>query len=108
MAMEDFRRMAAAMDQRVRQLTGEGVAGDDLIHCMAGHIPHLQRVWVGASEQQLAKLCQDYPGFFHYASLMEEAAEAERANPTKKYLEIPELNAPFKSCWRRCLLMRRH
>ncbi|MFC4523650.1 hypothetical protein [Cupriavidus pinatubonensis] len=28
---------------------------------------------------------------------MEEAAEAERANPTKKYLETPELNALFKS-----------
>ena len=28
---------------------------------------------------------------------MEAAAEAERANPTKKYLEMPELNAPFKS-----------
>lgn len=97
MTMEKFRKMAAAMDQRVRQLTGEGGTGGELFHRMAGHIPDLQRVWEGASDQQLAKLCQDYPGFYHYASLMEEAAEAERANPTKKYLEMPELNAPFKS-----------
>ncbi|TDF53378.1 transposase [Cupriavidus sp. L7L] len=97
MTMQDFRRIAGAMDQRVRQLSAEGVTGRELIHRMAGHMPDLQRVWVGASDQQLAELCQDYPGFYHYASLMEEAAEAERANPSKKYLEMPELNAPLKS-----------
>ncbi|CAN7782357.1 transposase [Cupriavidus necator] len=97
MTMQEFRRIAGAMDQRVRQLTAESIADRELIHRMAGHLPDLERIWVGASDQQLAKLCQDYPGFYHYASLMEEAAEAERANPSKKYLEMPELNAPLKS-----------
>lgn len=96
MTMQDFRRMAAAMDQRARQLMKEGVTGRELIHRMVGHMPDLQRIWVGANDQQLATLCEDYPGFYRYASLMEEGAEAERANPRQKYLGLPELNDALK------------
>lgn len=94
--MEDFRRMAQAMDQRVRQLAAERVTGCELINRMAGHLPDLQRIWVGTNDRQLAILCQDYPGFYRYASLMEEAAEAERANPRRTYLKMPELNDSLK------------
>ncbi|MBA3992556.1 MAG: transposase [Cyanobacteria bacterium DS2.3.42] len=97
MSMQDFRRMAAAMDQRARQLMAEGVMGPELIHRMVGHMPELQRIWVGANDQQLAMLCQDYPGFYEYASLMEEAAEAQRANPGQsRYKDLPELDEPLK------------
>ena len=96
MTMQDFRRMAAEMDQRASQLMSEGVTGRELIHRMVGHMPDLQRIWVAANDQQLATLCQDYPGFYRYASLMEEGAEAERANPRQKYLDLPELNDSLK------------
>lgn len=94
--MRDFRSMAATMDQRVRQLAAEGIMGRELIHRMLGHLPDLQRIWVGASDRQLALLCQDYPGFYQYASLMEEAAQTEQANPRRPYLEMPELNDSLK------------
>lgn len=96
MTMQDFCRLAAAMDQRVRQLANEGIAGRGLIDRMAGHLPDLQRIWEGASYQQLAMLCQDYPGFYQYANVMEEAAEAERANPSRTYTELPELSDSLK------------
>lgn len=96
MTMQNFRRMAAAMDQRACQLMAEGVTGRELIHRMVGHMPDLQRIWVGANDQQLALLCQDYPGFYHYASLMEDGAQAERANPRQKYQDLPELNDSLK------------
>ena len=94
--MQDFRRMAAAIDQRACQLIAEGVTGRELIHRMVGHMPDLQRIWVAANDQQLARLCQDYPGFYQYASLMEEGAQAERANPRQKYQDLPELNDSLK------------
>lgn len=96
--MEDFRRIAAAMDQRVRQLAADGVTGGELLHRMVGHLPDLQRIWVGTNDRQLATLCNDYPGFYEYASLMEEAAEAERANPGRsRYKDLPQLDEPLKS-----------
>ena len=96
--MEDFRSMAAAMDQRVRQLAAEGVKGGELLYRMVGHLPDLQRIWVGTNDRQLATLCNDYPGFYEYASLMEEAAEAERANPGRsRYKDLPQLDEPLKS-----------
>jgi hypothetical protein len=70
MTMQDFRRMAAAIDQRACQLMAEGVTGRELIHRMVGHMPDLQRIWVGANDQQLAMLCQDYPGFYQYALVL--------------------------------------
>jgi len=96
MSMKDFRRMAAVMDERVRQLTDNGVMGAELIHLMVGHLPDLQRIWTGTNDRQLAILCQDYPGFYRYASLMEEAAEAERANPREKFRDLPELDDSLK------------
>jgi len=54
--MEDFRRMAAVMDQRVRQLAANGVTGRELIHRMVGHLPELHQIWVGANDRQLAIL----------------------------------------------------
>ena len=86
------------MDQRVRQLAAEGVKGGELLNRMVGHLPDLQRIWLGTNDRQLATLCNDYPGFYEYASLMEEAAEAERANPGRsRYKDLPQLDEPLKS-----------
>jgi hypothetical protein len=37
----EFRRMAAAMDLRIQQLTAEGVHGLAVIERMVGHLPDL-------------------------------------------------------------------
>src|SRR5258708_38006565 len=68
--MQEFRRMAAAMDLRIQQLTAEGVHGLAVIERMIGHLPDLHRIWVGTSDHQLATLCNDFPGFSRYASLI--------------------------------------
>ena len=96
MSMKDFRRIALSIDQRARQLGKEGVSGQELIHRMVGHMPDLHRIWVGANDEQLATLCEEYPGFYQYALLMEEGAEAQRASPNPKYQDLPELNDALK------------
>lgn len=95
--MSNYRRMAQLMDQRVNQLAREGVDGGELIHQMLGHLPDLQKIWEGASDEQLARLCDDYPGFYHYASVMEAAAQAERENPSQKYQGLPQLKGELKT-----------
>jgi hypothetical protein len=72
--MRELQRMADTIDQRIRQLATEGVTGRALINGMAGHLPDLQRIWSDATDWQLRELCQHYPSFYQYASLMEEAA----------------------------------
>jgi hypothetical protein len=96
MIMEEFRKMAAAIDLRMQQLAAEGVQGLAMIEPMIGHLPDLQRIWTGASDEQLAALCKEFFGFHRYATLMEEAAEAERAKPSRIYDDFPLLSDPFK------------
>ncbi len=69
--MEHFCKMAAAIDQRVGQLAVKGVTGGELLNGMVGHLPDLQRIWVGADDRQLAILCQDYPGLDHQPKRLE-------------------------------------
>ena len=94
--MHEFRRMAAAMDLRMQQLTAEGVHGLAVIERMVGHLPDLHRIWVGTSHYQLATLCNDFRGFSRYASLMEEAADAERRKASRPYDDVPELHNSLK------------
>ncbi len=94
--MHEERRMAAAMDLRVRQLESTGIDGTALIDGMVGYLPDLQRIWTTTSDETLASLCQEYPGFYRYAHLMENAAEAQRkrsasgSNPNSEIQELPE------------------
>lgn len=81
--------MVADIDQRARQLAAERVTGLALLNRMAGHVPDLQHIWTAATDQQLAALCHEYPGFYQYASAMEEAAQAERINPSSAYRDLP-------------------
>jgi len=41
-------------------------------------VPDLHKIWVGTSDQQLMALSNEFPGFYRYALIMEEASEAER------------------------------
>ena len=79
------------MDHRMRQLEAQGISGPECVNRMAGHVPELHRIWVGADDRQLAELCRHFPGFYRYASLMEQASEIARANPPARVKDLPEL-----------------
>jgi hypothetical protein len=94
--MNEYRRLAAAIDLRMKQLTAQWMAASAVIDRMAGHMPDLQRIWTSTSDDQLAALCREYPGFYRYAALMEDAATAERQKPTRPYDDLPELPDALK------------
>ena len=70
MSMREHRKLAAGIDLRMRQLAAEGVPDSALISRMMAHMIELQRIWTSTTDQQLAILCREYPGFYRYASLM--------------------------------------
>ena len=92
----DYRQLAAAMDLRVRQLVEEGVPRSALIERMTGYVVDLGKIWNSTTDEQLAALCREYPGFHTYAVLMEEAAEAERQKPARPYDGLPEFPDALK------------
>ena len=94
--VNDHRQRAAAMDLRMRQLTEEGVPRSAIVDRMTGYVPDLGRIWNATSDEQLAALCRAYPGFHAYATLMEEAAEAERQKPVRAYDDLAELPDALK------------
>jgi hypothetical protein len=54
MSMNEFRRLAARIDQHMQQLAAEGVSeAHAIINRMMGYVPDLHRIWVGTSDQQL-------------------------------------------------------
>ena len=94
--MTDYRQRAAAMDLRVRQLAEEGVPRAAIIERMTGYVIDLGTIWNATTDEQLAALCREYPGFHTYAELMEEAAEAERQKPARPYDGLPALPDALK------------
>ncbi|WP_434113786.1 hypothetical protein [Paraburkholderia caffeinilytica] len=69
--------IAAAIDQRVRQLEAKGIRGPALLEPMAGYTPDLHRLWNAASDELLTALCQTYPGLYRYGNIFEQAWLAE-------------------------------
>jgi hypothetical protein len=94
--MIDQRQRAAAIDLRMRQLTKEGVPRSAIIDRMTAYVVDLGEIWNATTDEQLATLCDEYPGFHAYAVLMEEAAEAERKKPTRPHDGLPELPDALK------------
>jgi len=92
----DHRQLAAAMDRRMRQLADEGVPRSAIIDRMTAYVADLGRIWSSTSDEQLAALCDAYPGFHAYAVLMEEAAEAERQKLARPYDGLPEFPEALK------------
>jgi hypothetical protein len=84
------------MDLRMRQLAEEGVATEAIIGRMTGHLVDLQKIWTSTTDEQLAMLCGEYPAFYQFAALMEEAAAAERQKSSRSYDDLPELPAAIK------------
>jgi hypothetical protein len=84
--MNQFRQMAAGMDQHMRQLSAQGVHDSQVIlDRMMGYVPELHAIWTGTSDDQLVALFHEFPEFYRYARLMEEASEAERHKPSRPY-----------------------
>jgi hypothetical protein len=54
-----------------------------------GYVPDLHKIWVGTSDQQLMALSNEFPGFYRYALIMEEASEAERNKASRPYDGVP-------------------
>lgn len=96
------RKLAAEMDQRVRQLSSSApsISDRELIEQMLGFLSGLQQIWTTTPDDTLANLCSEYPGFYRYAKAMEEAFEAQRkdsgANPIGADIEeLPDSVKPF-------------
>jgi hypothetical protein len=78
MSMNEFRRLRK-MDQHMQQLSAQGVNDvHAIINRMMGYVPDLHKIWVGTSDDQLIALSNEFPGFYRYALITEEASEAER------------------------------
>lgn len=59
-------RVAASIDERVRQLEAQGITGPSLLEHMVGHVMDLQRLWNTLSDDVLIGLCHRYPGLYRY------------------------------------------
>ena len=68
MSMNEFRRLAAKIDQHMQQLSAQGVNDEPtIINRMMGYVPDLHTIWIGTSDDQLIALAQEFPGFYRYA-----------------------------------------
>lgn len=97
MSMNEFRRRAAKMDQHMHQLAAEGVHdAPAILHRMMGYVPELHRIWVETTDHQLLALSHEFPGFYRYARIMEEAFEAERRKASRPYDGLAPLSEPHQ------------
>jgi hypothetical protein len=72
MSMNEFRRLAAKIDQHMQQLSAQGVNDPHaIINRMIGYVPDLHKIWVRTSDDQLIALSNEFPGFYRYALIME-------------------------------------
>ena len=94
--MNEFRRLAAKIDQHMQRLAAEGVNyAPTTTNRMMGYVPDLHKIWVGTTDDQLVALSDEFSGFYRYALLIEEASEAERNKPSRPYdgmSQLPERN----------------
>ncbi|MFW5393211.1 transposase [Yersinia sp. 2544 StPb PI] len=104
MKMVDFRRMAAKMDQHMQQLDVRGIKEPHLvINHMMGYTPELHQIWTGSTDKELMALTQEYPGFYHYALIMETAFEQESQKASRSYDGMTELSDTNKKVMEKIL-----
>ncbi|MGP8437927.1 hypothetical protein ACT2FY_08060 [Paraburkholderia fungorum] len=87
-------RIAAAIDQRVRQLEAKGIRGRALLEPMAGYTPDLHRLWNAASDELLVALCHAYPGLYRYGDIFEQAWLAGEGRMTPAPPALPDSVKP--------------
>jgi len=106
MSMNEFRRLAAKMDQHMQQLAGQGVNDPPaIINRMMGYVPDLHRIWTGTTDEQLMALSDEFPGFYRYALIMEEASEAERNKVSRPYDGMAPFSEPQRQLAAQLLTM---
>ncbi len=97
MSMNEFRRLAAKIDQHMQHLAAEGVdEGPAIINRMMGCVPDLHKIWVGTTDSQLMALSREFPGFYRYALTMEDASEVERNKASRPYDGMAEFSEQNK------------
>jgi hypothetical protein len=97
MSMNEFRQLAAKIDQHMQQLAAQGIReAHAIIDRMMGYVPDLHKIWVDTSDQQLMALSNEFPGFYRYALIMEEASEAERNKASRPYDGLAEFSEEHK------------
>ena len=63
MSMNEFRRLAAKMDQHMQQLAAQGVNdAPAIINRMMGYGSDPHKTWVGTADDQLIALSNEFPG----------------------------------------------
>jgi hypothetical protein len=94
------------MDQQMQQLAAEGVSeAYAILHRMMGHVPDLHRIWVSTSDQQLMALSREFPEFYRYARIMEDASEAEHNKASRPYDGMGEFSEQHKQIGAQLLTM---
>jgi len=97
MSMKNFRSMAAKMEQHMQQLEVLGVAdAPEIFNCMMGYLPDLQSIYDAASDEQLIALSSEFPAFYRYARIVEDAFEAERKKVSRPYDDFVPLSESLK------------
>jgi len=97
MSMENYRRLAAKMDTHMQQLATQGINDAHVIlDRMMGYVPDLQKIWVATTDPQLMALSKEFPSFYRYAVIMEEAFEAERKKASRPYDGMQQFAEPHK------------
>ena len=97
MSINEFRRLAEKMDQHMQLLSAQGVSDTHvIINRMMGYLPDLHKIWVGTSDDQLITLSNEFPGFYRYALIMEEASEAERNKASRPYDGMAQFSEQHK------------
>ena len=98
--MTDASQIANAINLRVHQLEAQGITGMALANHMMGHMQDLYGIYNTATDQALRDLCDRFPGFERYASMMEEISEQNEAMMVAgrhPYGDLPELPEPLKA-----------
>lgn len=97
MAMNEFRRIATKIDQHLQQLSARGVSDSQaIINRMMGYAPDLHKIWVETYDSRLMALSSEFPEFYRYALIMEEAFKAERKRESRPYDHMTPLSEKFK------------
>ena len=97
MSMTEFRGLATKIEQHMQQLAAKNINEPHLvIHHMMGYVTDLHKIWVGTSDEQLMALSREFPNFYRYAFMMEEAAEAEHHKASRSYDGMARFSEPHK------------
>lgn len=95
--MNEFRRLAEKIDRQMQQLADHRINdAPTIIHRMMAYVPDLHKIWVGTSDEQLIALSNEFPRFYRYAVIMEDASEAERRKASRPYDDLPQLSEPYQ------------